>query len=174
MSFLKKVEADIAEFLGDLGPELKTFVLPVAIEVTNITKEIGEFDQADIIGKLVAGPLGATAEDKIRAALDVIVPKLQLAQTLLSSGDTNTILVGVLKLVNGSSQDTKTAFWIEFAAKLTAALQSGITLGVAYKISQWFYANNPALQASSAPSNTAPVTTAPATTETAQGAGANS
>jgi hypothetical protein len=158
-TWLKKEEADIAYFVDNLGGDLKTVVLPVAIEVTNIAKTLETVDSMDLIGTLVAGKAGAAIEDKVRAALTTIVPDLQLAQTLLSSGNVNTVLQGVLKIVAGATANVKTTFWIEFSGKLAQALDSGsLTIAQAIALAQWFYTNYPTAAATTTTTPTTPAT----------------
>lgn len=154
-TWLKKEEADIAFQIENLGPELKNVILPVAIEVTNVLKELEDFDSMDIVGRIIAGTAGAAIEDKVRSALDTIVPDLQMAQTYLGSGNVNTILAGVLQLVKASSTNVQAAFWVEFSGKLAQFLQGSVSIAQAISLAQWFYANYPKTTA------TAPV--APAT-----------
>lgn len=153
----KEIGADIVKVFDGGVHELETIILPAVTAVTNALKTIIDGDQGDIIGKLV-GASGAALEDKVRAALDLIVPKLQLAQQFLSGGgDSATILANIVKLVGASPAETQTAFWIEFSGMLAKALAAGITPAQAVILEQWFYANyKPG--AAAAPASPAPAT----------------
>lgn len=142
--FIKHIGLDIEKIFDGGVHALETVILPVTETVTNALKTITDADTADIIGHLV-GAAGAAMEDKVRAALDVFVPKLQLAQQFLTGGgDSATILANIVKLVKASPAETQTAFWIEFSGKLATALAGGITEGQAVTLAQWFYTNKPA------------------------------
>jgi hypothetical protein len=144
-NILKAIGTEIQKIFGSAVAELKKTILPVVKDVTNALKGIIDADTTDILGSLL-GAAGKAFEDKVRAALDVIVPKLQLAQQFLAAGgDSATILADIVKLLGGSPIETQTAFYIEFSGMLAAALApSGeLTAAEAVILSQWFYANFP-------------------------------
>jgi hypothetical protein len=147
--FLQTIGHDIAseeqKIFGDVVNTLEKTVLPAVIDVTNALKTITEEDSTDIIGHL-GGSAGAAIEDEIRAALPIIVPKLQMAQVLLAASpntDPATILAQIVKVVGTAPAETKTAFWIEFSGQLANALQTKLTVAGAIQVVQWFYKNYP-------------------------------
>lgn len=144
-NILKAIGAEINKIFGSAVTELEKTVLPVVSTVTNALKGIIGADTTDILGSLL-GAAGKAFEDKVRSALDVIVPKLQLAQQFLSAGgDSGTILANITTLLGSAPAETKTAFYIEFAQMLAAALAPNgeLTAAEAVMLSQWFYANFP-------------------------------
>lgn len=151
-TLLQKIGSDISELFNKTVHELETVILPAAIAVTNLAKTITEGDSTDVIGKL-AGAAGAALEDKLRATLEAITPKLQLAQQFLSSGGTaSDILAQVIKAVGSSSAFTKTAFYIEFSGLVAQDLAAGaLTTGEAVQLAQYFYKNYPSASAATEP-----------------------
>jgi hypothetical protein len=144
-TLLQKIGEDISSIFNKTVKELDTVILPAAIAVTNTVKTILTLDTTDILGKL-AGSAGAALEDKVKAILAALVPKLQLAQSFLaSSSDPGTILAEIVKLLPNVPAVTQTAFYIEFSSMLATDLApSGeLTLGQATQLAQYFYANNP-------------------------------
>lgn len=139
---------EAAKIFDGVTHELQTVILPAAIAVTNALKLITDADKNDIIGHLL-GKSGAAGEDKVRAALDAVVPKLQLAQAILIGVDTtvaedsSVLLAKIVQIVGVAPAETKTAFWIEFAGLLTHALQTKLTVSQAVQVAQWFYTNEP-------------------------------
>jgi len=146
---IKKIVASIGGFFSNLFKntikELDTVILPVAEGVTNALKAVIDGDASDLIGGLIAGAGGRIVEDKLRAIIDAIVPKLQLAQAFVKSGDDPaTILAKVVGLLGNAPGITKTAFYIEFSGMVAAALADGqMTLAEANTLSQYYYHNGP-------------------------------
>jgi hypothetical protein len=142
----------IASIFQGAEHELEKVILPAAIAVTNAVKAIISVDTADIIGH-IAGAAGAALEDKVRQALDVLVPKLQLAQQFIKDGtSTADILASIVKLLGTSDAVTKSAFYIEFSGLVGQYLADGeLTTGEAVLLAQYYYANAPGV-AHTAPS----------------------
>jgi hypothetical protein len=162
-TLLQKIGEDISSIFSKTVNELETVILPAVTTVTNLLKTAIDSDTTDIVGKL-AGAAGAALEDKVRAILDAGVPKLQLAQALLTSGaDASTILAKIIVLVKASPAETQTAFWIEFSGMLAKDLVGGMTAGDAITLEQYFYKNYPAAQTGTAPADPA-ASSAPAPT----------
>lgn len=145
---LKAIGGEIEKIFDGANHELKVIILPAVTAVGNALKAVIDADTADIIGHLV-GSAGAAMEDKVRAALDVIIPKLQLAQQFLNTGgDSATVLASIAKMISTAPAATQTAFYIEFTGLLASDLAGGLTVSQAVQIEQWFYANDPAWLAS--------------------------
>lgn len=163
---LKAIGAEISKILDGAEYELKTVILPAVTAVGNALKAITNADPADLIGRLVAGSAGAVAEDKLRTALNNIIPKLQLAQQFLSTGtDSATILANITKLISTAPAATQAAFYVEFTGLLASDLAGGLTIGEAVTIEQWWYANDPAYLATNPPAaSTTPTPSAPVAT----------
>lgn len=161
MSFktiLAAIGNEVKKILDGAEYELKTNILPAVTLVGQALKAVVDADPADLLGKLV-GAAGAAMEDKVRAALPNIIPKLQLAQQFLASGtDSATILANIAKIISTASAATKSAFYIEFTGLLASDLAGGLTIGEAIQLEQYWYANDPAY--------TPPPVAAPAATET--------
>lgn len=138
-TLLQKIGTWIQGIFAKAGDEFENVILPAAIAVTNALKAAVDIDTPDLIGHLV-GAAGVNLEDKVRTIIDSIVPKLQLAQTFKSLGNSNDILTAVLKLAATSDPDTQTAFWIEFSGMVSAAFADGnLTLAEGYTLAQAVY-----------------------------------
>lgn len=125
---------------------LEDVVLPAAIAVTNALKAVLSADTSDLLGH-IAGAAGAAIEDKVRAILDNIIPKLQLAQAFKGQ-DPATILASVMKLISGADPVTQAAFYTEFAGLVAHAFEDGkIDLGEAMALAKYWYDNHPATPA---------------------------
>lgn len=142
-TLLQKIGQDISDIFKKTVNELETVILPAVTKVGNALKAVLDGDVTDIIGHL-AGAAGAELEDKVRAAFDIIIPKLQLAQQFLSSGaDNATILANIAKLISTAPAATQASFYIEFTGLLASDLAGGLTVAQAVQLEQWFYANDP-------------------------------
>jgi hypothetical protein len=165
-TFLSSVGHDIAAeeqkiFNGTVN-ELEKVILPAVIAVTNEVKTITDWDTNDFLGNL-AGKAGAAIENEVKAALPIIIPKLQMAQTILASSpgqDPAVVLASIVRIVGAAPAETKTAFWIEFSGQLANALQTKLTASGAFQVVQWFYKNNPSTAAAAASLPAAATTTA--------------
>jgi hypothetical protein len=168
-NILKAIGNEISKILDGAEYELKTVILPAVTAVGNALKAVIDADTSDLIG-LLAGKAGQAMEDKVRTALDSLIPKLQLAQQFLNSGATSaTILANIAKLISTAPAATQAAFYIEFTGLLASDLAGGLTVGEAVTIEQWWYANDPAWLASQQGTATPPATpptTPPATPTT--------
>lgn len=141
---LKAIGTEFEKVFDGAENELKTVILPAAIAVTNAAKAVIDADTSDIIGAL-AGSAGKSIEDKVRQGLDIIVPKLQMAQQFLAAGGTTAdILAKVVTLLGSSPAVTKTAFYIEFSGLVAQYLADGkLTTGEAVVLAQYWYHNSP-------------------------------
>lgn len=142
-TLLQHVGSWISDIFSKAGDEIENVILPAAITVTNVLKGIVDGDQSDIIGKLLGG-VGAGLEDKLRSVLDIVIPKLQLAQQFKGQ-DGATILANIVKLLGGSDAVTKSAFYIEFSGMVAQAWADGkVDLGEAATLAKYYYQNFPA------------------------------
>lgn len=127
------------------GSELKTTIIPAGIAIGNVLKTITTVDSGDLIGGLV-GVAGKAWEDKIRTAVNNVIPKLQIAQQFLSLTDNNAILAAVVRLVGTSVDSVKAAFYTEISAKVIEDLADGkITIGEAYALAQIVFPQIPTI-----------------------------
>src|SRR6201999_1344572 len=105
-AILQAIGAEIKKIFSSTEKELETVILPIVIEVTNGLKTLVDGDSNDLVGSLIAGKAGAVGEDKLRAALAAVVPKLQMAQSFLlasdASADPSIVLAQVIKIAGAA------------------------------------------------------------------------
>lgn len=142
-TLLQKIGQDISSIFDKTVEELEKTILPAVIAAGNALKTVVDGDSTDVIGS-IAGAVGKAMEDKVRASLDVIIPKLQLAQAITTSGQTSAqILAAIAKSVGNYPAATKAAFYIEFTGMLATDLAGGpLTLGEATQLAQYWYQND--------------------------------
>lgn len=142
-SILQAIGNEVKKIFDGSVDEIKTVILPATIAVGNALKTVVDGDTTDILGKL-AGAAGAAVEDKVRTAIDAIIPKLQLAQQFLATGtDSATILANITKMISTAPAATQAAFYIEFTGLLATDLSGGLTLAESITLAQWYYTNYP-------------------------------
>ena len=174
-TLLQKIGEEITSIFSKTVHELETVILPAAIAAGNALKTVVDGDTSDAIGA-IAGAVGKSIEDKVRTSLDNIIPKLQLAQAITTSGQTSAqILAAIAKTVGNFPAATKAAFYIEFTGMLATDLAGGpLTIGQGVQLAQYWYQNvnalattitatvsTPAASAPAAPAVEAPATTIP-------------
>lgn len=142
-TLLQKIGEDISEVFNKTVHELQTVILPAAIAAGNALKTVVDGDSGDAFGAIL-GTAGKVGEAALRTALDNVIPKLQLAQSILTSGQTSAqILASIAKSVGNYPAATKAAFYIEFTGMLAADLAGGpLTLGEATQLAQYWYQND--------------------------------
>lgn len=141
MSIFSKVIGWITGLFKKASDVIQDVVLPTTITITNALKSVLDADTVDLIGH-IAGSAGVAFEDKLRAILTDIIPKLQLAQSFKGQ-DPNTILANILRLIGPSDAITKTAFWIEFSGMVASAWEDGkIDLAESATLLKYWYEHN--------------------------------
>lgn len=122
--FFQKEEQAIADFFHTLADDLKNKWLPAVLAIVEFGRDAIDLDAGDIIGQLV-GKAGVAVEDKIRIVIDSITFKLQACQQFINAGTSEDVLTATLKYLGTQAPDAKSAFWIEFAARVSEALADG-------------------------------------------------
>lgn len=145
-TFLSHLWDAISSIFQHAETEIKTILLPVAINVVDAFKTITQADQGNYIGHL-AGSAGAVVEDKLRQLLPPLLTELKLVQASPAT-DVNILLKQAFDNLELSTDRAKNAFYHSLASMLLNDLADGkITWSEAVELCEYYYKNKPAIAA---------------------------
>lgn len=125
------IEAKAETFFEGASHVLQTVVLPTAIAVGKALNAVVVADGSDYIGSL-AGAAGDAVENEVRAVLPGVVSKMQLAQTFLTTNDTNGLIAEAVTIADAAipESNVKEKFIEEFTVQVAQdfAANHGINL----------------------------------------------
>lgn len=145
---LEKIKEIAIEEWDKLLPELRSVVIPVAVNIVEGLKVLVNADSPDIIGSIL-GKAGQHAEDVVRTVLPKVLLDLEIAKDCADQPTPEQVIACAVAHLKLSDNVQRNLLYHNIAVMIGVQLSDGkLSLGEGIKDIQYYYENkdNPSLQ----------------------------